>query len=62
MDEIWLSDVSVLNIEKEFSENLNLNFKSVVNTFAKIKNRRIVSLLGLCIMHVQLSIAIFLYK
>ena len=55
MDEIRLSDLSVLNIGKEFSENLDFN--SVVNTFAKnlMKNRRkqlvyIVSLLGLCIM------------
>jgi len=38
MDEIRLSDLSVLNIEEEFSENVHFN--SVVNTFAKIKNRR----------------------
>src|SRR6218665_2218867 len=38
LDEIPLSDLSVINSEKEFSENLD--FKSVVNTFAKIKNRR----------------------
>jgi len=38
MDEIRLSDLSVLNTEKEFSENLD--FDSVVDTFAKIINRR----------------------
>jgi len=38
MDEIRLSELSVLNTEKEFSENLAFN--SVVDTFAKIKNRR----------------------
>ena len=38
MDEIRLSDLSVLNIEKEFSENLDVN--SVVDTFAIMKNRR----------------------
>ena len=38
MDEIRLSDLSVLNIEKEFSENFDFN--SVVDTFAKTKNRR----------------------
>jgi len=38
MDEIRLSDLSVLNIEKEFSENLDFN--SVVDTFANMKNRR----------------------
>ena len=38
MDEIRLSDLFVLNIEKEFSENLD--FDSVVDTFAKIINRR----------------------
>ena len=37
MDEIRLSDLSVLNIEKELSENLDFN--SVVDTFAKMKNR-----------------------
>jgi len=36
MDEIRLSDLSVANIE--FSENLDLN--SVVDTVAKMKNRR----------------------
>ena len=48
MDEIRLSDLSVLNTEKEFSENLDFN--SLVNnltTFAKMKNRRIVSVVGL---------------
>jgi len=38
MDEIQLSDLSVLNIEKEIFENLD--FSSVVSTFAKMKNRR----------------------
>jgi len=38
MDENRLSDLSVLNIEHEFSENLDFN--SVVDTFAKMKNRR----------------------
>jgi len=38
MDEIRLSDLSVQNIEKEFSENLDFN--SVVNTFVKMKDRR----------------------
>ena len=38
MDEIRLSDLSVLNIEKEFSENLGFN--SLVDTFPKMKNRR----------------------
>ena len=38
MDDIRLSDLSLLNIEKEFSENLDFN--SVVDTFAKMKNRR----------------------
>jgi len=38
MDEIRLSDLFVLNIEKEFSEILD--FDSVVDTFAKIMNRR----------------------
>jgi len=37
MVEIRLSDLYVLNIGKEFSENLYFN--SVVNTFAKMKNR-----------------------
>jgi len=37
MDEIRLSDLSMLIIEKEFSENLDFN--SVVATFAKTKNR-----------------------
>jgi len=37
MDEILLSDLSVLNIDKEFSENLDFN--SVVVTYAKMKNR-----------------------
>ena len=63
MEEIRLSDLSVLNIEKDFSENLDFNI--VVDTFAKMKNRQTVSvvgLLGLCIMSVQLSIAIWLYK
>ena len=36
MDEIRFSDLSVLNIGKEFSENLYFN--SVANTFAKMKN------------------------
>jgi len=35
VDEIQLSDLSVLNIEKEFSENLDFN--SVVS---EMKNRR----------------------
>jgi len=57
MDEIRLSDLSVLYIEKELSEYLD--FKSVVGTFAKMKNRRKqLVLVGLCIMYVQLSIAI----
>jgi len=38
MDEIRLSDLSVLNIEKNFYENLDFN--SVVDTFAKMKHRR----------------------
>ena len=40
MDEIRLSDLSMLNrpTEKEFSENLD--FISVVDTFAKMKTRR----------------------
>jgi len=38
MDEIRLSDLSVLNIDKDFSENLDFN--SVVDTSAKMKNRR----------------------
>jgi len=38
MNEIRLSALSVLHIEKEFSENLD--FTSVVDTFAKMKNRR----------------------
>src|SRR6218665_2485056 len=38
IDEIRLSDLSLLNIEKEFSENLDFN--SVVDTFVKMKNRR----------------------
>ena len=38
MDEIRLSDLFVVSIEKEFSENLDFN--SVVDTFAKTKNRR----------------------
>ena len=38
MEEIRLLDLSVLNIAKEFSENLDFN--SVINTFAKMKNRR----------------------
>jgi len=37
MDEIRLSDLSELNVEKEFSENLGFN--SVVDNFAKVKNR-----------------------
>ena len=37
MDEIGLSGLFVLNIEKEYSENLD--FDSVVDTFAKIMNR-----------------------
>src|SRR6218665_3647126 len=58
MDEIQLSDLPVLNIEKEFSENLDFN--GVVDTFAKMRNRRN----SLCsgpsrpITCVQLSIAI----
>src|SRR6218665_1146664 len=39
-DEIRLSDLSVLNAEKDFSENLYFN--SVVDTFAKMKNRQLV--------------------
>ena len=38
MDEMLLSDLSVPNIEKEFSENLDFN--NVVDTFAKMKKRR----------------------
>src|SRR6218665_736550 len=38
MDAIRLSDLSVLNIENEFSENLDFN--NVVDTFAKVKNSR----------------------
>ena len=38
MDETRLSDLSMLNIEKEFSENLD--FISVVDIFAKMKTRR----------------------
>jgi len=39
MDEIRLLELSVLNTEKEFSENLD--FKSVDDdTFATVKNRR----------------------
>ena len=38
MDEIRLSDVSVLNIGKEFPENLDFN--TVVNNFDKMKNKR----------------------
>jgi len=34
MDEIWLLDLSVLNIEQEFSENLDFNC-SVVDNYAK---------------------------
>jgi len=46
------------NIEKEFSENLDFN--NVVDTFAKMKNRRkqlvhVVCLLGLCIMYLQIK-------
>ena len=37
MDEIRLSDLSVLNVEKELSEKLDFN--SVVDTSAKMKNR-----------------------
>jgi len=49
MDEIRLSDLSVLNIGKEFSENLYFN--SVINTFAKIKNRhkQYVELSAICL-------------
>jgi len=36
MYEIRLSDLSAVNIEKEFSENLDFN--SVINTFTKMKN------------------------
>ena len=39
MDEIRLSDLSMLNIEKEFSENLDF-ISVVVDTFAKMKTRR----------------------
>ena len=39
MDESWLSDLPVLNIEQEFSGSLGFNC-SVVDTFAKMKNRR----------------------
>ena len=38
MDEIRLSDLSVLNIGKEVSENLD--FHSVVKIFASMKNYR----------------------
>jgi|SRR6218665_100851 len=38
MDEIRLSDLSVLNIERKFSKNFDFN--SVFFTFAKVKNRR----------------------
>jgi len=38
MDEIRLSELSVLNIENEFSENFDSN--SLLDTFAKMKNRR----------------------
>ena len=38
MDDIRLLDLSVLNVEKKFSKNLDFN--SVVDTFAKMKNRR----------------------
>src|SRR6218665_633218 len=38
MDEIRLSDLSVLNIERAFYENFDFN--SVFFTFAKMKNRR----------------------
>jgi len=37
MNEIRLLDLSVLNIEKKFSENLDFN--SVIDTFAKMKNK-----------------------
>jgi len=37
-NDIRFLDLSVLNIEKKFSENLD--FKSVIKTFAKMKNRR----------------------
>ena len=36
-DEIRLSDLSVVNIEKEFSENVRFN--SVVDTFGQMKRR-----------------------
>ena len=51
MDEIRLSDLSVLNIEKESSENLDFN--GVVDTFAEMKNRRkelVLYSIGLCIL------------
>ena len=38
MDEIRLSDLAYLNSEKEFFENLDFN--SVIDSFAKMKNRR----------------------
>jgi len=40
MDEIRLSDLSVPNIEKEFSEYLDFNSIHVVDNFAKMKNKR----------------------
>ena len=38
MDEIRLSDLALLNNKKEFFENLDFN--SVIDSFAKMKNRR----------------------
>ena len=38
MDEIRLSDLSVANTEKEFSENFDFN--SVVDTVAKMNRRK----------------------
>jgi len=56
MDEILLSDLSVLNIEKEFSEKFDFN--SVVDNFAKMKNRlNRVSVVGLCVMYGQLHVS-----
>jgi len=60
MNEFRLLDLSVLNIEKKFSENLDLN--SVVDTFAKMgnKSKQLVAYTFIMYMYVQLSIAICL--
>ena len=42
MDEIRLSDLALLNNENEYFENLDFN--SVIDSFAKMKNRRELSL------------------